>query len=265
MEAIMSNSIYHKHHIIPKHMGGTDDESNIVKLTVAGHAAVHLWLYETYGCWQDKIAYNVISGRIETESIIREINREAAIERWKNPVYRNYMSLSTSNFLKKQWEQNQEYKEKQTERSRQHMIKMWQDDKFGEKVKRVASDTLKQTWKDPKFRLQKSEEVSNRLKKYWQDPDYKKKMSKISSDQSKERWKNPKNKEKQANKTKDQWGDPNSRKKKLDGIKKSKRSQESNRKKLRAIELKKQGKGNKEIGEIIRVSSWCVWNYTKNL
>jgi predicted molibdopterin-dependent oxidoreductase YjgC len=28
----------HKHHIIPKHMGGTDDESNIIELTIEEHA-----------------------------------------------------------------------------------------------------------------------------------------------------------------------------------------------------------------------------------
>jgi hypothetical protein len=31
-------TIYHKHHIIPKHMGGTDDLSNIAKLTIEEHA-----------------------------------------------------------------------------------------------------------------------------------------------------------------------------------------------------------------------------------
>lgn len=33
-----------QHHIIPKHMGGTDDESNLVLLTVAEHVQAHYLL-----------------------------------------------------------------------------------------------------------------------------------------------------------------------------------------------------------------------------
>ena len=32
----------HSHHIIPKHIGGTDDPSNIIELTVEEHAAAIL-------------------------------------------------------------------------------------------------------------------------------------------------------------------------------------------------------------------------------
>jgi hypothetical protein len=31
----------HKHHIIPRHAGGTDDSSNIIELTVEEHAEEH--------------------------------------------------------------------------------------------------------------------------------------------------------------------------------------------------------------------------------
>jgi hypothetical protein len=31
----------HIHHIIPKHMGGSNDPSNLIKLTVAEHAEAH--------------------------------------------------------------------------------------------------------------------------------------------------------------------------------------------------------------------------------
>ena len=52
----MSN-IYHKHHIIPKHMGGTDDPSNLVELTVEEHAEAHRKLFEEHGRWQDELAW----------------------------------------------------------------------------------------------------------------------------------------------------------------------------------------------------------------
>ena len=39
----------HKHHIIPKHMGGTNDPSNLIELTVEEHAEAHKLLWEQYG------------------------------------------------------------------------------------------------------------------------------------------------------------------------------------------------------------------------
>jgi len=50
-------AIYHKHHIIPKHMGGTDDPSNLVNLTIEEHAEAHKKLWEEHGRWQDELAY----------------------------------------------------------------------------------------------------------------------------------------------------------------------------------------------------------------
>lgn len=47
----------HKHHIIPKHLGGTDDPSNLVELTVQEHAEAHRLLYERDGRWQDYVAW----------------------------------------------------------------------------------------------------------------------------------------------------------------------------------------------------------------
>ena len=61
----------HLHHIIPKYMGGTDDPSNLVELTVEEHAEAHRLLYEQHGNWQDKIAWQALSGRIGQEEILR--------------------------------------------------------------------------------------------------------------------------------------------------------------------------------------------------
>lgn len=43
------SQLKHKHHIIPKHAGGSDDPSNIVVLTVEEHAEAHRKLYEKHG------------------------------------------------------------------------------------------------------------------------------------------------------------------------------------------------------------------------
>ena len=64
----MPKTIYtHKHHIIPRHAGGTDDPSNLVELTVEEHALAHKELFEQYGRWQDNIAWKALSGMIDSD------------------------------------------------------------------------------------------------------------------------------------------------------------------------------------------------------
>jgi hypothetical protein len=62
----------HKHHILPRHAGGTDDPSNLIMLTTEEHALAHKKLYEEHGRWQDKIAYECLSGHINNEEAIRQ-------------------------------------------------------------------------------------------------------------------------------------------------------------------------------------------------
>ena len=63
----------HVHHIIPKHMGGTDDPSNLIELSVEEHAEAHRILYEQYGRWQDKVAWQGLLGLIGHDEIMREM------------------------------------------------------------------------------------------------------------------------------------------------------------------------------------------------
>lgn len=63
----------HWHHIIPKHAGGTDDESNLVLLTIEEHAESHRILYEEHNRWQDRIAWLSLSGIMKNEERIYEI------------------------------------------------------------------------------------------------------------------------------------------------------------------------------------------------
>lgn len=57
-------SIYHKHHIIPKHMNGSDDPSNLVVVTIEQHAELHKQLWEDLGHWQDELAWKMLSKQI---------------------------------------------------------------------------------------------------------------------------------------------------------------------------------------------------------
>ena len=71
-------TIYHTHHIIPRHMGGTDDPSNLVKLTVEEHAEAHRKLYEEHGQRGDYLAWKALSGQIGKEEILYERSRLGA-------------------------------------------------------------------------------------------------------------------------------------------------------------------------------------------
>ena len=63
----------HKHHIIPRHAGGTDDPSNLIELTVIDHAIAHRHLWKMYGRLEDKMAWLGLMGRMDKEQIIKEL------------------------------------------------------------------------------------------------------------------------------------------------------------------------------------------------
>lgn len=74
----------HKHHIIPKHAGGSDDPSNLVELTVEEHAEAHRKLFEQYGRWQDEVAWKGLAGIIGHEESVRLAKSCAMRELWQS-------------------------------------------------------------------------------------------------------------------------------------------------------------------------------------
>lgn len=71
------NIYTHRHHIIPRHVGGTDEESNLITLTIEEHALAHKLLYEQHGRWQDRIAWHTLSGQITSYEAAQQVRREA--------------------------------------------------------------------------------------------------------------------------------------------------------------------------------------------
>lgn len=112
----MNTQIYHIHHIVPKHMGGSNDKSNLIKLTVEEHAAAHKQLFEDHGNKFDYIAYMVLSKQIGHEEanymkLLGPKNwtedgknrlREAAKKRSgdKNPFYGKHHTEETKSILR---------------------------------------------------------------------------------------------------------------------------------------------------------------------
>lgn len=66
----------HKHHIVPKHMGGKNNPENIISLTPEEHAKAHQELYEKYGKIEDYFAWKGLAGFMGKEEIIFNLMSE---------------------------------------------------------------------------------------------------------------------------------------------------------------------------------------------
>jgi hypothetical protein len=91
--------IKHKHHIIPRHVGGSDDPSNIIELTIQEHAEAHRKLYEEHGRWQDKLAWQALTGMIPHEQVLYEAVKNRDTSYMKQSEFRDIMKNAT----KKAW------------------------------------------------------------------------------------------------------------------------------------------------------------------
>ena len=91
----------HRHHIVPRHAGGTDDPSNIVLLTVEEHAAAHHDLYKQYGRWQDKFAWMLLSGLIAKDDIRHEMAKLRRAELQQDPVWLEEVAKRRSDGVKR--------------------------------------------------------------------------------------------------------------------------------------------------------------------
>jgi len=85
----------HKHHIIPRYRGGSDDPSNLVEVSVVQHAMWHFCNYQLWGEPEDRLAWRGLSGAIGKEEILKERMiigshkaGKKAKEKYNNPDYR---------------------------------------------------------------------------------------------------------------------------------------------------------------------------------
>jgi uncharacterized protein YkuJ len=64
----------HKHHIIPRHRGGTDDPTNLVEVTPTQHAMFHFCEWKLWGDVKDFCAYKMILGDVKNPEFRRARN-----------------------------------------------------------------------------------------------------------------------------------------------------------------------------------------------
>jgi len=102
----------HLHHIIPRYLGGTDDPSNLVELTVEEHAEAHRILFEQNGNWQDEVAYKALTGTIGKEEIVL---LKCSHKGERNPMY------------------GKKHKKESLEKNKKSVLKRLGDENFKEK------------------------------------------------------------------------------------------------------------------------------------
>lgn len=67
----------HVHHLIPKHMGGSDEPHNLLSCTVEEHALLHKRLWKKHGYEWDRVAWLSLSGQINISEAKRLVQKEA--------------------------------------------------------------------------------------------------------------------------------------------------------------------------------------------
>ena len=64
----------HNHHLLPKHLGGSDNPSNIVKgISITRHAMFHFANWQLWKSEGDRIAYMALAGTIGKEETIKMV------------------------------------------------------------------------------------------------------------------------------------------------------------------------------------------------
>lgn len=76
-----NETYYEKHHIKPRHLGGSDDNSNLVLLTFREHYIAHYLLWRIHGSLGDQLAYKMRYGQREEAQRLRS---QLAVEANKN-------------------------------------------------------------------------------------------------------------------------------------------------------------------------------------
>lgn len=92
--------IYHVHHIIPKHSGGSNDPDNLIKLTIEEHAEAHKILYEEHGKIEDYIAWKALNGSIPYAEASLIANRLLSSKHLKGKTYEEIHGLEKAKCLK---------------------------------------------------------------------------------------------------------------------------------------------------------------------
>ena len=146
-----------RHHIIPRHQGGTDDESNFAYLTRREHIIAHFLLWKINGHDGDRTAYKMMKGVTCYPSRLGAKHTEETKQRMSELHKKRYEDLEYRASMKKRYE-DPEYRAKQSKSKK----KYWSDP-----AKRAKqSKSQKKRYED----LAERAKISEAVKKRYEDP-----------------------------------------------------------------------------------------------
>jgi hypothetical protein len=101
----MSLIMKHIHHIVPKHMGGSNDPSNLIELTIEEHSRAHYVLWNQHGKEEDRIAWLSLSRQINTDearrlTVILSNKRRQVSQQTRQKMSRSHLGHSVSQHTK---------------------------------------------------------------------------------------------------------------------------------------------------------------------
>jgi len=117
----------HQHHIIPRHVGGSDDPNNLVLLSVEEHAEAHRLLFEKHGYQADRCAWKGLSALIGKEDFLVERARLGGLTQYLSKDEQSKLIKQGQSLSNKKWggstpkEGNGFYKKHHTPESKQAM------------------------------------------------------------------------------------------------------------------------------------------------
>lgn len=114
-QIIEEGKTYHKHHILPKSSGGSDDKDNLIILTYKQHVFAHFLLYKWKPTNSNWIAYRLMNGVDENkkqaveELKIKKIKESKNNKKWplevvekrRQTMINNIANLSEEEFYKR--------------------------------------------------------------------------------------------------------------------------------------------------------------------
>lgn len=147
-------TIYHNHHIIPRHMGGSDDPSNLVQVTVEQHAQLHKQLWEEFGHWQDELAWKGLSQMIDKQELISKV------------ISNTHKGKKVSDETRKKMSDNSPWKNKKRDASTIEKMKENNRNKglkLDDAIKNKISNSLKGS-KNPMYGKTHTEEAKQKIR-----------------------------------------------------------------------------------------------------
>ncbi len=143
-------------------MGGTDDPSNLIELTITEHAEAHLRLWEEHGIEYDLIAYKSLSGMIDNATAADLARRSFNQKYWSVPEN----VIQHSMLIRRMHETDPTIAKKISASHKRRLSDPEQ--------RRLQSERTKTSYQNPELLKIRSEQ----MKKRYEDPEYRERVSK---------------------------------------------------------------------------------------